>query len=84
MTLRKAFMIDPSMQSCKVGAEYRDAHHKIGSGVYEELPLFALRKIYTSEEEQSFLKEARVGRPGPSCVSASTSRSSLHGTLRPR
>ena len=63
-------MIDPSMQSCRVSAEYKDAHQKIGAGVYEELPLFALEKIYSSEEERVFLKEAIVGRPGPSPVSA--------------
>ena len=57
-------MLDPSMQSCEVGAQFRDDHSRINEGLFEELPLFALEKIYTSEEEKLFLKECIVGRRG--------------------
>ena len=59
-------MVDPSMQSCVVSAEYKDENEKIGEGLYEELPLFMLEKIYTSEEEKAFLKDVIVGRLGHS------------------
>ena len=59
-------MLDPSMQTCKVGAEYRDSHQKLNTGVYEEMLLWALEKIYTSDEERVFLKECIVGRFAPS------------------
>ena len=59
-------MLDPSMQTCKISAQYLESNLKETSGVYEELPLFMLEQIYITEEQKAWLKDCIVARPGPS------------------
>ncbi|CAE7255958.1 unnamed protein product, partial [Symbiodinium sp. CCMP2456] len=57
---RKHFMLDPSFQSMTVEAKFIEEHSKGKEGVYEELPLFELEKIYCTEEQAKWLQEKIV------------------------
>ena len=58
-------MVDPSMQSCSISADYKESHERSGQDLYEELPLFMLEEIYKTPEQQQWLKEVIVARLSP-------------------
>ena len=58
-------MVDPSMQSFAVAAEFKETHERSGEDLYEEVPLFMLEEIYKTPEQQQWLKDNIVARISP-------------------
>ena len=50
-------MVDSSMQSCEVAAEFRESHTHENEGLFEEQPLFVLEKLYSTPEEKKWLQD---------------------------